>query len=144
MYKTVLCIDPSLKQSGIAVVKDGAVVYKATASGLSGNFNIIKNIIKTYKPDLIIKESPYCGPNKITFRRLSEVHGCIQLLAELYNIPVKEYTPSVGKKVAGTSTRDKDSKDKVNKFVNDYFNISIINNDITDALVLYIAYVKEG
>ena len=43
MYKTVLCIDPSLKQSGIAVVKDGAVVYKTTASGLSGNFNIIKN-----------------------------------------------------------------------------------------------------
>ena len=43
MYKTVLCIDPSSKCSGIAVVKDGAVVYTTTASGLSGNFNIIKN-----------------------------------------------------------------------------------------------------
>ena len=140
---TVLCIDPSCKCSGIAVVKDGAVVYTTTASDLSGNFNIIKNIIKTYKPELIIKESPFCGINKKTYSRLCKIHGVIELLAELHNIPIKEYTPSHGKKNCGTSTRDKNSKKIVNSYVNNYFGTNITSLDITDALVLYINYIKE-
>ena len=144
MYKTVLCIDPSSKCSGIAVVKDGAVVYTTTASGLSGNFNIIKNIIKTYQPELIIKESPFCGINKKTYRKLCEIHGVIELLANTYNIQFIEYTPSAGKKIAGTSTRDKDSKNIVNKYVNQYFNTNISNLDITDALVLYLVWRSDN
>ena len=141
---TVLCIDPSSKCSGIAVVKDGAVVYTATASDLTGNYNVIKELIEKYQPELIIKESPFCGINKTTFRKLCEIHGVIELLAELNNIPIKEYTPSQGKKNCGTSTKDKNSKKIVNSYVNNYFGTNITSLDVTDALVLYINYVKEG
>ena len=141
---TVLCIDPSSKCSGIGIIKDGAVVYTATASNLTGNYNVIKELIEKYQPELIIKESPFCGINKKTYRKLCAIHGVIELLANIYNIPCIEYTPSAGKKIAGTSTRDKNSKNIVNKYVNQYFNTNISNLDITDALVLYINYVKEG
>ena len=141
---TVLCIDPSSKCSGIAVIENGAVVFTTTASDLTGNFNIIKNIIKTYQPELIIKESPFCGINKKTYRKLCAIHGVIELLAELHSIPIKEYAPSQGKKNCGTSTKDKNSKKIVNSYVNNYFGTNITNLDITDALVLYIAYVEEG
>ena len=141
---TVLCIDPSSKCSGIGIVKDGAVVYTTTASGLTGTYNTIQELIEKYQPELILKESPFCGINKKTYRKLCEIHGVIELLAELHNIPIKEYTPSQGKKNCGTSTRDKNSKNIVNKYVNQYFNTNITSLDITDALVLYIAYVEEG
>lgn len=144
MYKTVLCIDPSSKCSGIAVVKDGAVVFTTTASNLCGNYKAIEELIIQYKPELILKESPFCGINKTTFRKLCEIHGVIELLAELYNIPIKEYTPSQGKKNCGTSTKDKNSKKIVNSYVNNYFGTNITSLDVTDALVLYINYIKEG
>lgn len=140
MYKTVLCIDPSSKCSGIAVVKDGAVVYTATASDLTGNYNTIQELIKKYQPELILKESPFCGINKKTYRKLCAIHGVIELLANVYNIPCIEYTPSAGKKIAGTSTKDKNSKNIVNKYVNQYFNTNISSLDITDALVLYLVW----
>ena len=140
---TVLCIDPSSKCSGIGIVKDGAVVYTTTAFGLDGNYNTIKEIIEQYQPELIIKESPFCGINKKTYRKLCEIHGVIELLANIYNIPFIEYTPSAGKKIAGTSTRDKDSKNIVNKYVNKYFNTNISSLDITDALILYLVYIKD-
>ena len=139
----VLCIDPSSKCSGIAVVKDGAVVFTTTASNLDGNYNTIKNLIEEYKPQLIIKESPFCGINKTTFRKLCEIHGVIELLSKIYNVPLKEYTPSQGKKACGTNTRDKNSKKIVNEYINNYFDTNITNLDITDALVLYINYIKE-
>ena len=116
MYKTVLCIDPSSKCSGIAVVKDEAVVYTATASNLCGNYNTIQELIEKYQPELILKESPFCGINKKTYRKLCAIHGVIELLANTYNIQFIEYTPSAGKKIAGTSTRDKNSKNIVNKY----------------------------
>lgn len=144
MYKTVLCIDPSSKCSGIAVVKDGAVVFTTTASDLTGNYNTIQELIEKYQPELILKESPFCGINKKTYSKLCKIHGVIELLAELHNIPMKEYTPSQGKKNCGTSTKDKNSKKIVNSYVNNYFGTNITNLDVTDALVLYINYVKEG
>ena len=144
MYKTVLCIDPSSKCSGIAVIEDGAVVYTTTASGLCGNYKAIEELIIQYKPQLLLKESPFCGINKKTYSKLCKIHGVIELLAELHNIPIKEYTPSQGKKNCGTSTKDKNSKKIVNSYVNNYFGTNITNLDVTDALVLYINYVKEG
>lgn len=144
MYKTVLCIDPSSKCSGIAVVKDGAVVYMTTASNLTGNYNIIQELIEKYQPELIVKESPFCGINKKTYRKLCEIHGVIELLANVYNIPCIEYTPSAGKKIAGTSTKDKNSKNIVNKYVNQYFNTNISSLDITDALVLYLVWRSDN
>ena len=140
---TVLCIDPSSKSSGIAVVKDGAVVFITTASNLCGNYKVIEELIIQYKPQLLLKESPFCGINKKTYSKLCKIHGVIELLAELYNIPIREYTPSQGKKNCGTSTRDKDSKKIVNSYVNNYFGTNIADLDITDALVLYINYIKE-
>ena len=141
---TVLCIDPSSKCSGIAVVKDGAVVFTTTASNLCGNYKAIEELIIQYKPQLLLKESPFCGINKKTYRKLCEIHGVIELLANVYNIPFIEYTPSAGKKIAGTSTRDKDSKNIVNKYVNKYFNTNISNLDITDALVLYLVWRHDN
>ena len=140
---TVLCIDPSLKQSGISVFKDNKLVKTTIASGISGNFNVLRELIKTYKPDLIIKEDCYCGPNRKTYYRLAQIHGVIDLLGELYNIPIKSYTPSEGKKTAGTNTKDKQSKEKVRDYVNLYFGTNIINMDVTDSMILYINYVKE-
>ncbi len=140
---TVLCIDPSSKSSGIAVVKDGAVVFITTASNLCGNYKVIEELIIQYKPQLLLKESPFCGINKKTYSKLCKIHGVIELLAELYNIPIREYTPSQGKKNCGTSTRDKNSKKIVNSYVNNYFGTNIADLDITDALVLYINYIKE-
>lgn len=139
----VLCIDPSCKCSGIAVVKDGAVVFTTTASNLCGNYKVIEELIIQYKPQLIIKESPFCGINKKTYSKLCKIHGVIELLAELHNIPIKEYTPGCGKKNCGTSTKDKNSKKIVNSYVNSYFGTNITSLDVTDALVLYINYKKE-
>ena len=141
---TILCIDPSSKCSGIGIIKDGAVVYTTTASDLTGNYNTIQELIKKYQPELILKESPFCGINKKTYRKLCAIHGVIELLANTYNIPCIEYTPSAGKKIAGTSTRDKNSKNIVNKYVNQYFNTNISNLDITDALVLYLVWRHDN
>ena len=139
----VLCIDPSSKCSGIAVVKDGAVVFTTTASNLCGNYKVIEELIIQYKPQLLLKESPFCGINKKTYSKLCKIHGIIELLAELHGIPLREYTPAHGKKNCGTSTKDKNSKKVVNSYVNNYFGTNITSLDITDALVLYINYVKE-
>ena len=141
---TVLCIDPSSKCSGIAVVKDGAVVFTTTASNLDGNYNTIKDLIEEYKPQLIIKESPFCGINKTTFRKLCEIHGVIELLSKIYNIPLKEYTPSQGKKACGTNTRDKNSKKIVNEYINNYFDTSIESLDVTDSVALYLVWRDEN
>lgn len=142
----ILCIDPSKTRSGISIIDDinNKIIYTTTSGGLLGNFKTIQELIEEYKPRLILKESPYMGINKKTFGILCKVHGGIEILGEMYNIPIVEYTPSAGKKVCGTSTRDKNSKKIVNAYINNYFNTSIESLDVTDSVALYLVWRDEN
>ncbi|MHB1679856.1 MAG: crossover junction endodeoxyribonuclease RuvC [bacterium] len=129
-------------------------------------FNELKKIIEEYSPSTMVIESAFSGLNPSSLIKLSQTRGAICLLSSLFSINLKEYAPRyIKKNVAGYGGADKEAvRRMVYNFIkelkdinfNDGDNISdnniiikkgrkvsILNNNISDALSTAICYATD-
>lgn len=117
---TLLCIDPSYKQSGIAVLKitnpnkdqipniNNKLVeildYKIIPNDSKNIGKSLMNVeyqvteyIKKYNPNYCTIEQCFVSSNRLTAQRLSQVHGVLLLTLSKFNIPDFYYSVMTAK-----------------------------------------------
>lgn len=95
----------------------------------------VRELIQTYKPDLLALEKLFFNKNIKTAMAVSEAIGVILLAAEHLQIPVREYTPPQVKEVVVGSGRAK--KHEVKGMLEILFGMKIKGpDDVADALAV--------
>lgn len=161
MLNRVLAIDGALNKSGWVILdeketksgelkisgsKYGTIAPKSTMSLAFKLLYIRKellNLIKTYKPDVIVLEDVYLGPNVKTGARLNNAKGVYVLTA--YEATGKEPV-YVAANVARSCLGFKNNKEEPYKYFSELFNLKESfnkGNDITDAYTLGFWYIKN-
>jgi crossover junction endodeoxyribonuclease RuvC len=68
----------------------------------------MEDILKKYKPDMIVIEMLFFGANTRTAISVGQARGVIMLSAGIHSVPIHEYTgPSVKLMIAGSGRADK-------------------------------------
>lgn len=109
---TLLCLDPSLKCTGMAVLKISnkkpfnlndknieLIDYTTIPThnlehgqALMYIEKVILNFVDKYKPDYVAAESPFVGRNNDTIQKLAHIHGIIQLIMAKHRLDVIYYS----------------------------------------------------
>ncbi len=98
------------------------------------------NLITVYKPEKVVIENYAFGARGRAIFNLGELGGLIRMVLYETNIPYDEISPTtVKKKMTGSGKADKPAMIKA---VNEYFNISIDDDNQADALAL--ALIAQG
>ncbi|XBT18204.1 MAG: crossover junction endodeoxyribonuclease RuvC [Candidatus Shikimatogenerans sp. Tser] len=104
------------------------------------------NIIKKYKPNIIIIERPFLGKNIKTLIKLSKIQTIFILLSFKFKIKIVKYYP---KEIKYLLTNKGNSNKK--EIFNYLIKIKFINNkklyinkpDINDSLAIALSYIKK-
>ena len=139
----ILGIDQAYNHSGIAVFKDGEYTesfnYKVEKDDdkqckYDKFYAFVNDMVTAYKPDKVICEKAFCGPNKMVFGLISELTGMIRSVC---------YAHSVELQVVSTATYRcgqgiKNKKDLAVEFVKSLYPTVEIDDefDIADAILL--------
>ncbi|MDO8669475.1 MAG: crossover junction endodeoxyribonuclease RuvC [Candidatus Buchananbacteria bacterium] len=153
---TILGIDPGLADTGygiitseknkIVVVSYGSIVTDkklATADRLKRLENELKNIIATYKPEIIGVEQLFFCNNAKTIINVGQARGVILLTAAKNNLIIKEFTPlQVKQGVTGYGQAD---KKQVQQMVKTILGLKQIPqpDDAADALAIAICAINK-
>lgn len=145
---TILSIDSGIERTGYAIFKDKKYVTSAlikTAKNLTTEKRLIEiyeklvEIMKKYKPDVMILEQLLFFKNQKTFIRVAQAQGIVMLLAAQNNIKVEFLTPlQIKQTVTGYGQADKKS---VQKMIRLTTNIDIKQDDEADAVACGLAYI---
>ena len=148
----ILGIDPGLSKTGIAILsreKDNKrlswelLEYKKGEKRLLKYFQSLKNIIEKEKPDNIVIESTFRGPNTKTLIKVAELRGVYLLLTQMKNLSIQEFSPrEIKQSVTGSGAS---SKKQVKYMVQKILNIDEdIPLDISDAFGAIICYLNRN
>jgi Holliday junction resolvasome RuvABC endonuclease subunit len=138
----ILAIDQAYKHSGFSVFKDGEYVsHGSYVVDKNDNSEVryekfienIKNLIEEYKPDLVVTEKAWLGPNAKVYSLISELIGIIRCYCFIKDI--KFDTVQVTSYRAKLGVKNK--KEAVQEFVMKSFpDIELKNDDESDAIAL--------
>ncbi|MNC20886.1 Holliday junction resolvase [compost metagenome] len=171
----ILSLDPSLNCTGWSVIDYKEEKYTLVDYGFIqvSHFDaeteedlklmhidkVMTKIFDTYKPEVVIAESPFYSRNPKTLTRLSHVHGTLLLLSAKNGLRMKYYAPLTIKSVVlgGIKTKDEDGKKKtgtemkkeveaaVFKIFPRHLFLKEYTNDVTDAISVALTYIaKDG
>jgi Holliday junction resolvasome RuvABC endonuclease subunit len=142
----LLALDPSLKGSGYCFgPKDYGVLHFSGTIGedLNSIYNFLDDVLSKNPIKYIIREGYAFGFSNFGITRIIEVGGITHLLAHKHGLKILDVAPTTIKKIITGS--GKATKQDVMKCINTYFNETIIDDNISDAIALYIigeAYIK--
>jgi crossover junction endodeoxyribonuclease RuvC len=112
----VMGIDASKTSSGWSIIEDEKLIafglIKTTTKDkfrLKIIYESISKLIKKYKPDIILMEDGFSGPNKKVSIELGKVRGVIELLSQQNNYEIILLQPAqVKKMIAGNGNAKKE------------------------------------
>lgn len=149
----ILSIDSGLEKTGFAVFEKGIREPTYLTSGLIKTdrkkkterrvweiYNRLNDVVKEYKPSVIVIEQLFFFRNQKTVVVVAQTQGVIMLLASQNNIPVEFLTPlQIKQTVTGYGLSDKKS---VRKMIDLTFKIKkeIKEDDEIDAIACGLAY----
>ena len=148
----ILGIDPGLSKTGIAIFSrendknklSWEMIEHANGTNrLHNYFKSLSRIINNEKPDQIVIESTFRGPNTKTLIKIAELRGVYLLLSQIQNLPVFEFTPrEIKQSVTGSGAS---SKEQVKYMVQKILGITEdIPLDISDAFGAIICYINKN
>lgn len=144
----ILSIDSGIERTGYAIFKDKKYVTSAlikTSKSLTTEKRLIEiylklvEIMKQYKPDIMVLEQLLFFKNQKTFIRVAQAQGVVMLLAAQNNIKVEFLTPlQIKQIVTGYGQADKKAVQKMIRLTTD---IDIKQDDEADAVACGLAYI---
>jgi len=144
---TILSIDSGIERTGYAIFKDKKYVTSAliktsksltTENRLIEIYNKLKEVLKKYKPDVMVLEQLLFFKNQKTFIRVAQAQGIVMLLAAQNNIKVEFLTPlQIKQIITGYGQADKKAVQKMIKLTTE---IEITQDDEADAVACGLAY----
>jgi|YelNatPaOPRAMG01_1025707.scaffolds.fasta_scaffold26109_3 crossover junction endodeoxyribonuclease RuvC len=148
----ILGIDPGTKFVGYAVLEledgtahliDGGthrIGAKDKISRIAEVYNLIKNIIGQFAPDVLVVEELFYAKNIKTLVRLAEIRSVVMLSAKLQDVPVREFSPKEIKlAITGSGNA---SKERVAFMVSSILGLDRITEyDFSDAVATALCYV---
>ncbi len=148
----ILGIDPGLSQTGIAILSEEkestklswkTFQHKKSNGRLYKYFESLSELINTEKPDRIVIENIFKGPNTQTLIKIAELRGVYLLLAQMENLPVLQFTPrEIKQSVTGSGAS---SKEQVRYMVKKILGIKEeIPFDVSDAFAAIICYLNKN
>jgi Holliday junction resolvasome RuvABC endonuclease subunit len=130
----LMCVDPSLKQTGWAIIKVtnnepynysnknlqlldyGIIPTHNIAHGQALIYfeKIISEQVDKYKPDYVTSEQMFAGNNRVTAMRLANIHGILQLVCAKANLDIVYYSVMTAKSqtLNGIITKKQDGTKK--------------------------------
>jgi len=148
----IMGIDPGLSQTGIAILSEEKentelsweiLKHKICENRLYKYFDSLSKILNTEKPDQIVIESIFRGPNTQTLIKIAELRGVYLLLSQMEGLPVSEFTPrEIKQSVTGSGAS---SKEQVRYMVKKILGINEkIPLDVSDAFGAIICYLNKN
>lgn len=152
-----LSIDASTKSTGIAIFKEGKLIHYEcincnrtdTYSRIETMVNRIRQLCNQYNPTDIIMEDILpqdVKRNQAVYKALIYLQAAIVLQLHKINLIVNFYTASHWRAQVGIHTgrgiKRETLKAASQKLVKNIYNIDV-NDDISDAICIGIAYIKE-
>lgn len=148
----ILGIDPGLSQTGIAILSQNnksnkiswkMLKYKKDEKRLSNYFKSLREVIKKEKPDQIVIESIFRGPNTETLIKIAELRGVYLLLTQMESLPIQQFTPrEIKQSVTGSGAS---SKEQVRYMVKKILGIEEeIPLDVSDAFGAIICFLNKS
>ena len=152
-----LSIDASTKNTGIAIFKDSNLIHYQCINSSNSNTlkrikymtNKIQKIIKQYNPDRVVIQDILpedVKHNQNVFKALIYLQASLVLKLSDYNLEPTFYTASHWRSQVGIKTgpgiKRNQLKDASKKLVAAIYQINV-NDDISDAICLGIAYIKQ-
>lgn len=152
----ILGLDISSTCTGVSVVNDGYLDINTLDTIVpSDKFSLgqklvffekhIKKLLKKYNPDIVVIEDIFKGPNAKTFKTLAMFRGIIfKVVFEKMKIDPKSIMPTEARKLVGAKGVKKE--DGFQFVINKYGLKEFVfekHNDITDAVVLALAYYEQ-
>jgi crossover junction endodeoxyribonuclease RuvC len=148
----ILGIDPGLSQTGIAILSREkkstklsweTFKHKTSNGRLYRYFESLSELINDEKPDRIVIENIFKGPNTQTLIKIAELRGVYLLLAQMKKLPVLEFTPrEIKQSVTGSGAS---SKEQVRYMVKKILGIEEeIPLDVSDAFAAIICYINKN
>ena len=148
---TILSIDSGIERTGYAIFKDKKYVTSAlikTSKNLKTEIRLreiylkLVEIMKQFKPDVMVLEQLLFFKNQKTFIRVAQAQGIVMLIAAQNKIKVEFLTPlQIKQIVTGYGQADKKSVQKMIKLTTD---IDIKQDDEADAVACGLAYIYSG
>jgi len=154
----VLALDLSISSTGVCIVNENLdlIFYTTikTKSNLSepnrlfNIYNSVEELIKKYKPEVIVFEDVFVGPNKKTAILLSRLSGLVIGLTFKMDLSYKIITTMQMKKfILGDlkKSKNRNLKEEMRLKIIEIFNLPVnTNNDITDSIGLGLTYFKNN
>lgn len=145
---TIISIDSGIERTGYAIFKDKKYVISAliktsksltTEKRLIAIYEKLVEIMKKYKPNVMVLEQLLFFKNQKTFIRVAQAQGIVMLLAAQNNIKVEFLTPlQIKQIVTGYGQADKKAVQKMIKLTTE---IDIKQDDEADAVACGLAYI---
>jgi crossover junction endodeoxyribonuclease RuvC len=149
----VLGIDPGSNIAGFGIVDKEGQSISLVVSGiirtkskehpkkLKQLFDSISEIIQTYKPSIVVVETPFLGKNANSLIKLSQARAMALVCAEIRGLRIIEMAPREIKRLV-TGTGDA-MKEDVRKIVGFHLKMSVdsISLDASDAIGCAIAFI---
>jgi len=145
---TILSIDSGIERTGYAIFKDKKYVTSAlikTSKNLKTEIRLreiylkLVEIMKQFKPDVMVLEQLLFFKNQKTFIRVAQAQGIVMLIAAQNKIKVEFLTPlQIKQIVTGYGQADKLAVQKMIKLTT---NIDIKQDDEADAVACGLAYL---
>ena len=117
----IIGVDPGSNVTGYGIIEKDGVRSKHVHSGVVRTspsahskrlFQIhskLDEVIREYKPEIMVVESLFHGNNSQSLMKLSQVRGVILLLGESYAMEIYEYSPmEIKKGLTGYGRAEKD------------------------------------
>jgi crossover junction endodeoxyribonuclease RuvC len=147
----ILGIDPGLSQTGVAILSEEkgetklswkTVGHKAKKKRLHNYFKSLSELISAEKPDQIVIENIFKGPNTKTLIKIAELRGVYLLLTQMEGLPIQEFTPrEIKQSVTGSGAS---SKEQVRYMVKKILGIQEeIPLDVSDAFGAIICFLNK-
>jgi crossover junction endodeoxyribonuclease RuvC len=148
----ILGIDPGLSQTGIAILSEEkgetrlswkTLEHKISKERLHKYFKSLSKLIGDEKPDQIVIENIFKGPNTQTLIKIAELRGVYLLLTQMEGLPVQGFTPrEIKQSVTGSGAS---SKEQVRYMVKKILGIKEeIPLDVSDAFGAIICYLNKN
>jgi len=145
---SILSIDSGIERTGYAIFKNKKYVASAliktskslpTEKRLIEIYERLKEVMKKYKPDVMVLEQLLFFKNQKTFIRVAQAQGIVMLLAAQNKIKVEFLTPlQIKQIITGYGQADKKSVQKMIKLTTE---IDINQDDESDAVACGLAYI---
>jgi len=142
----ILAIDPGIKKIGWAIgkaEKNFKILdfncLKTSQKDFLFILNFFENLVKKYRPKILVLEKIIFSKNKKTAIEIAKVIGILELLAQKYQLEVIEISPKELKKmITGNGTA---SKKEIRKFLELSLekNLKDFPSDALDAISLSLA-----